>query len=205
MEATLENHWETVYQTKDTTKVGWHQTKPQISLDFIGKAQLAKDAAILDVGGGDSKLVDYLLADGFQGIMVLDISETALEKIKHRLKERQVQAKFIVSNILDFHPEQKFSLWHDRAVFHFLTGEKEQKDYLSLVQESIASEGYLILATFSKSGPSICSGLPVQQYDIQDLEEFFSPEFQLLEGINYDHITPSGSPQNYSVCLFQRI
>jgi len=205
MEATLENHWETVYQTKDTTKFGWHQTKPQISLDFIGKAQLAKDAAILDVGGGDSKLVDYLLADGFQGIMVLDISETALEKIKHRLKERQVQAKFIVSNILDFHPEQKFSLWHDRAVFHFLTGEKEQKDYLSLVQESIASEGYLILATFSKSGPSICSGLPVQQYDIQDLEEFFSPEFQLLEGINYDHITPSGSPQNYSVCLFQRI
>jgi cyclopropane fatty-acyl-phospholipid synthase-like methyltransferase len=205
MEATLENHWETVYQTKDTTKVGWHQTKPQISLDFIGKAQLAKDAAILDVGGGDSKLVDYLLADGFQDITVLDISETALEKIKHRLKERQVQAKFIVSNILDFHPEQKFSLWHDRAVFHFLTGEKEQKDYLSLVQESIASEGYLILATFSKSGPSICSGLPVQQYDIQDLEEFFSPEFQLLEGINYDHITPSGSPQNYSVCLFQRI
>lgn len=205
MEATLENHWETVYQTKDTTKVGWHQTKPQISLDFIGKAQLAKDEAILDVGGGDSKLVDYLLADGFQDITVLDISETALEKIKQRLKERQVQAKFVVSNILDFHPIEKISLWHDRAVFHFLIGEKEQKDYLNLVKKSIASGGYLILATFSKSGPSICSGLPVQQYDIHDLEEFFSPEFQLLEGINYDHITPAGSPQNYSVCLFQRI
>lgn len=205
MEATLENHWETVYQTKDITKVGWHQTKPQISLVFIGKAHLLKTASILDVGGGDSKLVDYLLADGFQDITVLDISETALGKIKHRLKERQVQAKFVVSNILDFHPIEKFSLWHDRAVFHFLTGEEEQKGYLRLIQESIASEGYLIIATFSKSGPSICSGLPVQQYDIQDLEEFFKPRFQLLEGINYDHITPAGSPQNYSVCLFQRI
>lgn len=205
MEATLENHWETVYQTKDTTKVGWHQTKPQISLDFISKTHLPKNASVLDVGGGDSKLVDYLLADGFQDITVLDISETALEKIKHRLKERQVQVKFVVSNILDFHPIEKISLWHDRAVFHFLTGEKEQKDYLRLAQENIVSGGYLIIATFSKSGPSICSGLPVQQYDIQDLEEFFRLEFHLLEGINYDHITPGGSPQNYSVCLFQRI
>jgi cyclopropane fatty-acyl-phospholipid synthase-like methyltransferase len=174
-------------------------------LDFIDKAHLPKNASILDVGGGDSKLVDYLLADGFQDITVLDISETALGKIKHRLKERQVQAKFVVSNILDFHPIKKFSLWHDRAVFHFLTGEEEQKEYLGLIQESIASEGYLIIATFSKSGPSICSGLPVRQYDIEDLEKFFSPAFLLLEGINYDHITPGGSPQNYSVCLFQRI
>lgn len=125
MEATLENHWETVYQTKDTTKVGWHQTKPQISLDFIGKAKLAKDEAILDVGGGDSKLVDYLLADGFQDITVLDISEAALEMIKHRLKERQVQAKFVVSNILGFHPIEKISLWHYRAVFHSLNGKGE--------------------------------------------------------------------------------
>lgn len=205
METTLETHWETVYQTKDTTKVGWYQTKPQISLDFIGKTQLSKDEIIIDVGGGDSKLVDYLLADGFQDITVLDISETALEKIKQRLKERQVQVKFVVSNILDFYPMEKILLWHDRAVFHFLTGEMEQKEYLNLVKESIASGGYLILATFSKSGPSICSGLPVQQYDIQDLKEFFRLGFHLLEGINYDHITPAGSPQNYSVCLFQRI
>jgi cyclopropane fatty-acyl-phospholipid synthase-like methyltransferase len=204
MEATLENHWQNVYQTKDTTQVGWHQTKPQISLDYIGKTQLPRDASILDVGGGDSKLVDYLLADGFHNITVLDISETALEKIKLRLKERQVQVKFVVSNILDFNPVKTMSLWHDRAVFHFLTAEREQHEYLSLVQESIATGGYLILATFSKSGPSICSGLPVQQYDIQDLEEFFGQEFLLLEGFNYDHITPSGSAQNYSVCLFRR-
>jgi 2-polyprenyl-3-methyl-5-hydroxy-6-metoxy-1,4-benzoquinol methylase len=205
METTLETHWETVYQTKDTTKVGWHQTKPQISLDFIDKGHLPKNASILDVGGGDSKLVDYLLADGFQDITVLDISETALEKIKKRLKERQVQVKFVVSNILDFNPKAKFSLWHDRAVFHFLTGKRDHQEYLSLVEATIDSGGYLIIATFSKSGPSVCSGLPVQQYDIKDLEEFFSPAFLLLEGINYDHITPGGSPQNYSVCLFQRI
>lgn len=200
----LENHWETVYQTKDTTKVGWHETKPQISLDFICKSQLSKNAAILDVGGGDSKLVDCLLADGFQNITVLDISETALGKIKQRLREKQVQVKFVVSNILDFHPLEKFSLWHDRAVFHFLTNDRDQRNYRDLVARSVPSGGFLFIATFSSKGPKTCSGLPVQQYDIQDLEEFFGTEFQLLEGINYDHITPGGSPQNYSVCLFQR-
>jgi 2-polyprenyl-3-methyl-5-hydroxy-6-metoxy-1,4-benzoquinol methylase len=135
----LGNHWESVYQIKDTTKVGWHQTKPQISLDFIFKSQLSKNASILDVVGGDSKLVDCLLADGFQNITVLDISETALGKIKNRLKENQFQVKFFVPNILDFHPLKKFSLWHDRVVFHFLTDPTDRQKYLSLVACSIES------------------------------------------------------------------
>jgi 2-polyprenyl-3-methyl-5-hydroxy-6-metoxy-1,4-benzoquinol methylase len=204
METTLINHWETVYQTKDTTKVGWHQPKPQISLGFIGKTRASKDAAILDVGGGDGKLVDHLLEEGFQDISILDISETALEKIKLRLGARQAHIKFIVSDILDFQPTEKFWVWHDRAVFHFLTDPTDQRKYRGLVECSIPSGGYLIVATFSKSGPNTCSGLPVQQYDIQDLEEFFGQEFHLLKGINYDHITPSGSAQNYTFCLFQR-
>lgn len=204
MGSTLKKHWETVYQTKDTTKVGWHQAKPQVSLDFIGKAQLSKDASILDVGGGDSKLVDYLLDERFQDISVLDISERALEKVKLRLGEMQAQVKFIVSNILDFQPREKFWIWHDRAAFHFLTDPIDQQNYSGLVARSIASGGYLIIATFSKEGPDTCSGLPVRQYDILDLKEFFYQEFHLLEGINYDHNTPSGSVQNYSVCLFRR-
>lgn len=204
METKLEKHWETVYQTKDTTKVGWYQPKPQISLDFFGKTRIPKDAAILDVGGGDGNLVDHLLEEGFQDISILDISETALDKIKLRLAERLAQVKFTVSDILDFQPTEKFWIWHDRAVFHFFTDPVDQRKYRSLVECSIPSGGYLILATFSKSGPNTCSGLPVQQYDIQDLEAFFWQEFHLLEGINYDHITPSGSAQNYSVCLFRR-
>lgn len=205
MESTLEKHWQTIYQTKDTTKVGWHQEKPQVSLDFIGKTRLPKNAAILDVGGGDSKLVDHHLEKGYQDILILDISETALEKIKLRLGDCKEQVKFVVSNILDFKPREKFLLWHDRAVFHFLTDANDQLIYRSLVESSIPSGGYLVVATFSKNGPNTCSGLPVKQYDVQDLEVFFGQEFQLLEGINYDHITPSGSPQNYSVCLFRRI
>lgn len=204
MKASLKEHWQKVYQTKDTTKVGWHQPKPQISLDFIGKTRISKDASILDVGGGDGKLVDHLLEEGFQDISILDISETALEKIKLRLRASQDQIKFTVSDIVEFEPSGKFDLWHDRAVFHFLTDPLDQRKYRSLVECSIPSGGYLIVATFSKSGPDTCSGLPVQQYDIQDLEEFFGQEFHLLEGLNYDHITPSGSAQNYSVCLFRR-
>lgn len=173
-------------------------------MDFIGKTGVPNDAAILDVGGGDGKLVDHLLEEEFQDISILDISETALEKIKFRLGARQAQVKFIVSDIGDFEPSGKFDLWHDRAVFHFLTDPMDQRKYRSLVECSIASGGYFLVATFSKSGPNTCSGLPVQQYDIQDLEEFFGQEFHLLEGINYDHITPSGSAQNYSVCLFRK-
>ncbi len=205
MESALEKHWQTIYQTKDTTKVGWHQEKPQVSLDLIEKASIPKGAAILDVGGGDSKLVDHLLENGYQDILVLDISESALEKIKLRLGDWKEQAKFVVANILDFKPREKFQLWHDRAVFHFLNEANDQLIYRNLVESSLPPGGYLIVATFSKNGPNTCSGLPVKQYDITDLEDFFGQKFHLLEGINYDHITPSGSAQNYSVCLFQRI
>ncbi len=205
MESTLEKYWQTIYQTKDTTKVGWHQEIPQVSLDFVGRTRIPKNAAILDVGGGGSKLVDHLLEKGYQDILVLDISETALEKIKQRLGDRKEQVKFVDSNILDFKPREKFLLWHDRAVFHFLSDANDQLIYRSLVETSIPSGGYFVVAAFSKNGPNTCSGLPVKQYNIKDLEEFFEQEFRLLEGINYDHKTPLGSAQNYSVCLFQRI
>ena len=205
MESTLVKHWQTIYQTKDTTKVAWYQEKPQVSLNLIDKIRLRKNAAILDVGGGDSKLVDLLLEKGYQDILILDISEAASEKIKFRLGDWKERIKFVVSNILDFKPAGKFRLWHDRATFHFLTDANDQVIYRNLVGSSLSSGGYLIVATFSNNGPNTCSGLPVKQYSIKDLEEFFGQEFHLLEGINYDHITPSGSVQNFSVCLFRRI
>jgi phospholipid N-methyltransferase len=205
MEPNLVSHWQNVYLTKDTTKVGWHQPRPQVSLDFIAKTKISTEDPIIDIGGGDGYLVDHLLEAGFQNLSMLDISEAALEKVKFRLAEKKDQVNFVVSNILDFNPKTKFNLWHDRAVFHFLIKKEDQEKYRKLVEEAVVLQGYLILATFSKSGPNTCSGLPVQQYSIQDLKEFFSRGFELVEGMNYDHITPSGNPQNYTVCLFRRI
>lgn len=204
MEKVEESHWEKVYQTKDTTQVGWFQTKPQVSIDLISRTKISKNSPIIDVGGGDGTLVDWLLEDGFNDVSVLDISDSALRKAKNRLGKSASKVHWITSDILEFEPEGKFYLWHDRAVFHFLVDPQEQQIYRRLVECSIAPGGYLLMMAFSKSGPKTCSGLPVQQYGIDELEEFFSPDFELIESLNYDHITPSGSAQNYSVCLFQR-
>lgn len=204
MEKVEESHWEKVYQTKDTTQVGWFQAKPQVSIDLISRIKISKNSPVIDVGGGDGALVDWFLEEGFKDVSVLDISDSALGKVKNRLGKSASKVHWITSDILEFEPEGKFYLWHDRAVFHFLVDPQEQQTYRRIVECSIAPRGYLLMMTFSKSGPKTCSGLPVQQYDIHELEEFFSHEFELIESLNYDHITPSGSAQNYSVCLFQR-
>lgn len=204
MEKVRKNHWETVYQTKDTTKVGWFQLVPRVSNEWIDQLNLSKKASIIDVGGGDSLLADWLLEKDFAKVSVLDISSSALEKAKIRLGGLASKINWEVSDILEFEPKTKFDLWHDRAVFHFLTEPNDQQAYRSLVESSIVSGGYLLLMTFSKSGPSTCSGLPVQQYDVDDLEEFFVQDFELLKSLNYDHITPSSTGQNYSVALFRK-
>jgi 2-polyprenyl-3-methyl-5-hydroxy-6-metoxy-1,4-benzoquinol methylase len=204
MDKVKRSHWENVYQIKDTTKVGWFQGVPKVSMDLISETKISKNSSVIDVGGGDGTLVDWLLGERFEQITVLDISASALEKSKIRLGESASKVQWEACDILDFEPKGKFDLWHDRAVFHFLTDPKDQQIYRRLVECSIHSGGFLLLMTFSKSGPTTCSGLPVQQYDIQDLEEFFIQEFELTESLNYDHITPSGIAQNYSVALFRR-
>lgn len=204
MEKVRKSHWETVYQTNDTTKVGWFQPLPQVSIEFISEVNLPKNASIIDVGGGDGLLVDWLLENDFEQVTVLDISASALEKAKKRLGKSASSVHWEVVDVIDFEPERKFDFWHDRAVFHFLTEPNEQLTYLRLVECSIPSGRYLLVMTFSKSGPKTCSGLPVLQYDVADLEGFFSQEFELVQGLNYDHITPSGALQNYSVGLFRR-
>lgn len=204
MDKVKRSHWENVYQTKDTTKVGWFQGMPKVSMDLISETKISKNSSVIDVGGGDGTLVDWLLGERFEQITVLDISASALEKSKIRLGESASKVQWEACDILDFEPKGKFDLWHDRAVFHFLTDPKDQQIYRRLVECSIHSGGFLLVMTFSKSGPTTCSGLPVQQYDIQDLEEFFIQEFELIESLNYDHITPSGIAQNYSVALFRR-
>jgi hypothetical protein len=194
-------HWEQVYRTKQPDEVSWTQPVPQTSLDFIESFALPKSANIIDVGGGDSKLVDHLLEEGYENITVLDISEAALNKAKQRLGEKAKKVNWIVSDITQFTPDQKFDLWHDRATFHFLTTSDQINRYTSLVNKFVTN--YLIIGTFSEKGPNKCSGLPVKQYSAHDLCNTLYCGFDKINCINEDHITPFNSRQNFLFCSFK--
>ena len=195
-------HWETVYSTKQAHEVSWTQDIPQTSLDFIHKLQLPKDAAILDVGGGDSKLVDYLLREGYTDLTVLDISEAAIERAKSRLGTEAKKVKWIVSDILEFKPERTYALWHDRATFHFLTTQNEIDTYLDIARS--AAGRFVIMGTFSNTGPLKCSMLEVHRYSDTELKETLERDFENIDCINADHITPFQSVQNFTFCSFRR-
>ena len=196
------SHWETVYKTKNPEEVSWTQVVPKTSLDFINDFKLPKNAKIIDVGGGDSNLVDFLLDGGYTNITVLDISVTALEKAQKRLGEKAKSVKWIVSDIINFQPETKYDLWHDRAAFHFLTAEEDKRKYLKTI-ESFVSE-FLIIGTFSDKGPKKCSGLDVQQYSEELLTSSLKNGFERLKCITEDHITPFETIQNFLFCSFKK-
>jgi len=202
VEENKKEHWERVYKTHNPDQVSWTQPIPQTSLDFIHNFNLSKSSKIIDIGGGDSKLVDYLLEEGFTNITVLDISETALEKAKKRLGNKSKQVKWIVSDITDFQPDEEYDLWHDRATFHFLTEESQISAYLNIAVKAIKQ--YLIIGTFSKNGPEKCSGLPVKQYTEEQLQTQLTNIFTKIRCINEDHVTPFQSKQNFLFCSFKK-
>jgi len=195
-------HWETVYETKNPNEVSWTQEVPKTSLDFITSFGLNKQAKIIDIGGGDSKLVDYLLEQGFENITVLDISEKALEKAKKRLGEKAHKINWIVSDITDFEPETTFDVWHDRAAFHFLTTKEQIEKYLSTARKSVI--GYMIIGTFSENGPIKCSGLEIKQYNKETLTAVFDKNFEKIRCITEDHTTPFDTIQNFLFCSYKR-
>jgi len=197
-------HWETIYSTKKPEEVSWTQEIPKTSLDFINSFNLPKNAAIIDIGGGDSKLPDFLLSEGFTNITVLDISEKALERAKIRLGANADKVKWVVSDILEFKPTEKYDLWHDRAAFHFLTTNEQIEDYLDIASNAINDGKYIITGTFSKEGPLKCSGLEIKQYDEQALLEILSQKFDKIKCITEDHITPFNTHQNFLFCSFKR-
>lgn len=199
---TNKTHWEKVYQTKQPNEVSWTQEKPETSLRLIANCNLSKTAKIIDVGGGDSTLVDCLLELGYTDLTVLDISETAIEKAKLRLGELAKKVKWIVSDVTEFQPTEKYAIWHDRATFHFLTEETQIAKYQSLVQNHVSN--FLIVATFSTKGPLKCSGLEIKQYSIADLENTFQNGFQKVEGFYEDHKTPFDTIQNFVFCRFEK-
>ncbi len=199
------SHWDKIYQTNKLTEVSWYQARPDISLDFLHKFHLPKTAKIIDVGGGDSLLVDHLLEEGYENVTVLDISEKALERAKARLGVKASMVKWVVSDAATFKPNEKYDCWHDRAAFHFFIEEKDIKCYVENVQQSIAPGGYLVLGTFSKNGPEKCSGLPIKKYTETALKERLQTFFLKLKCLTVKHLTPSESEQEFVFCSFKRL
>lgn len=202
MVSEYKQHWETVYETKNPDQVSWTQEVPQTSIDFIRSFQLPKTANIIDIGGGDSKLVDFLLEEGFENITVLDISSKSLEKAQKRLGVKAEKVNWIVSNIIDFQPETTYDIWHDRAAFHFLTKADEIKKYVEIASKAV--KGYMVLGTFSVNGPLKCSGLEIKQYNEEAMTQTFEQDFEPLKCITEDHTTPFDTKQNFLFCSFRR-
>lgn len=194
------SHWEKVYNTKQPHEVSWTQDVPQTTLDFIHSLNLPKSASIIDVGGGDSKLVDHLLHEGFTDLTVLDVSETAIERAKSRLGAIAGKVNWIVSDILNFQPKRHYELWHDRATFHFLNSQPEVDTYLTIARQAINK--YLIMGTFSDQGPLKCSMLDVHRYSDTELAHTLERDFHKIKCINTDHITPFQTSQNFTFCSF---
>lgn len=197
-------HWDKIYRDKESTQVSWYEPMPDTSLSFITECKLDKDAAIIDIGGGDSSLVDFLLAKDFEDITVLDISENAINRTRARVGERAEEVNWIVADVLEFIPERKYNLWHDRAAFHFLNEEWQVKKYLEILEKAVDSGGFVVISTFSENGPDKCSGLEVKKYSITNLITLFSESFNTMSCKNVDHRTPSGVDQNFSFCSFQK-
>ncbi len=195
------NHWETVYKTKNPDEVSWTQSIPQTSLDFIHSFKLDKRAKIIDVGGGDSKLVDFLLDEGFENITVLDISGKAIERAKERLGNKAQNVKWIESDILEFEPKETYDVWHDRAAFHFLTSSEQIEKYKALTRKAV--KNHMVLGTFSENGPKKCSGLDIKQYNEEQMEATFN-DFDKIQCKVEDHATPFGTKQNFIFCSFKK-
>lgn len=198
---TSKEHWEKVYQTKNADAVSWFQEHATRSLELISSVGTPFDSNIIDVGGGASTLVDDLLRNGFKNISVLDLSSSALDVARKRLGTAGDRVTWIAGDICDVKlPEQAYDIWHDRAVFHFLTEPANRAAYVRQVMKSVKPGGHVIVATFAPDGPDQCSGLPVARYAPGQLHGEFGPSFELLEHVSEEHKTPWGSVQHFVYC-----
>ena len=204
--STLERqaHWQNVYLTKGERDVSWFQKSPTISLDLIHETGVSTESSIIDIGGGASRLVDALIAEGFRSVTVLDLSEEALATSRERLGSRAQCVNWIVADILAWQPQYIYDLWHDRAAFHFLTESNDRTAYAECVRKALRPGGHLIIGTFAPDGPGRCSGLPVVRHDAASLGMIFGPSFHLVKSLRHDHQTPAGTIQRFQFSLFVR-
>ena len=197
-------HWDQVWQSKPAEQTSWFQTAPALSGDFITRAGIAKSDPIIDIGSGASCLIDWMIAARYSNVTALDIAAGGIFKTKKRLGPAGDSLKIIEADIRTWSARERYMLWHDRAVFHFLTREEEQAAYARVLADAVAPGGYFICATFAQDGPLKCSGLPVQRYNIQSLKKRFSVNFQLLDECQQTHITPAGKAQNFQWSFWKR-
>jgi len=198
MNAETQSHWNRVYTTRAADAVSWYQARPRISLELIAAANLPLDAPIIDVGGGASLLVDHLLAQDRSALNVLDISAGALATARERLGTGAAKVNWIEADVREFDPPQRYALWHDRAVFHFLTDPDGRAAYMATLRRSLNPRGHVVVATFAPDGPARCSGLDVARYDAASLHAQFGADFELLDARRETHITPNGSEQRFT-------
>lgn len=198
-------HWETVYNDKDSDSVSWFQSQAKQSLSMIDALQLPKSASLIDIGGGASNLVDDLLNRGFQQLQVLDLSATALAVSRQRLGVKAASVKWRVGDITQIQlSDNSIDLWHDRAVLHFLTDHSDQRLYTKNLSHAVKPQGHVIIATFAEDGPQNCSGLSIQRHSAESLQLLLGDEFELLSQYNEQHETPFASSQNFIYCLFRK-
>jgi SAM-dependent methyltransferase len=197
------NHWERIYRkTKAASDVSWYQPEARLSLDLIRRTTSDLNAPIIDVGGGASTLGDGLLATGYRQLTVLDIARAALAIAQQRLGDRAAQVTWIEADVLTAPlPVSSYSVWHDRAVFHFLTDPRDRARYVARVSESVRPGGHVIVASFAPEGPTECSGLEVVRYSADAMHAQFGSRFQLLDSVREEHHTPSGATQAFVYCL----
>jgi len=199
------DHWEKIYSTKEIDGVSWYQETPTTSLNIIDSLKLNLNTSIIDIGAGKSFLADNLLDLGYNDITILDISKNALNEVTRRVGKKNHKIKCIESNVIDLSSGQKYDVWHDRAVFHFITNNQEREKYLDLLNSSLNKDGCLIIGTFSEDGPLKCSGLEVQRYSVKDLRELLKPNFKFIDGFKEIHDTPFNTSQSFTFCTFKKI
>ncbi|MEJ2117509.1 MAG: class I SAM-dependent methyltransferase [Alphaproteobacteria bacterium] len=196
-------HWQDVYSSKDETSLSWFQKRPDTSLRLISDC-VQPGANIIDAGGGASCLADHLVELGHR-VTVLDIAQAALAKAKTRLGSRASKLNWVVADVTDWRPEKRFDLWHDRAVFHFLSHEQERQAYASVMAAAVKSGGYAVIGTFALNGPETCSGLKVCRYDAKGLAAEFNRDFVLTDDLVEEHLTPGGKVQIFQFSVLRRL
>jgi len=198
------SHWQTVYLTKGEQQVSWSQADPQPSLRLIESVATSREASIVDVGGGASRLVDALLQSGFHALTVLDLSAAALASARERIGAAGDAVCWVAGDATVWQPQQAFDIWHDRAAFHFLVAEMDRTAYLDRLHRGVRAGGNAVIGTFALDGPEKCSGLPVQRYDSATLSQTIGPAFELIAELPHQHVTPWGATQSFQFSVLRR-
>ena len=201
----VRDHWQKIYEEKAEDEVSWYQVRPATSLDVIARTGAGRDARIVDVGGGASRLVDALLESGYQRITVVDIAAAALERARKRLGSLASSVAWISTDVSTWRPDTEFDVWHDRAVFHFMVRREDRNSYRATLRHALRTGGQAIIASFASDGPERCSGLPVKRYEPETLAAELGAEFRLIDSVHDEHVTPAGKAQRFQFSRFVRL